>query len=279
MLEQQHKSSIIQAYSDQRCTNFATNKAAFIASSLSRTKRCIVLDRVMITNSNNESQLITDPGKIKEVANLHFQTIAGTPPTHHITIDEMADRWKTIYTPSSNIDGSIYENLLLPPTDDEWHSTISNLPNGKATGPSEISYEMLKHLSNATSNFLKDIVSECFSTGCIPSQWKDATIYPIPKPTEWNCYLKNTQPITLLETARKLMTKIMTNCLVKILHQHNILKGNNFAGLPGGSCHIPIHILESVINDAKMFNKPLFIFLQDISKAFDSIDTHMLHHA
>src|SRR4051795_443004 len=62
----------------------------------------------------------------------------------------------------------------------------------------------------------------------IPSQWKDATIYPIPKPMDWNCYLKNTRPITLLETARKLMTKIMTNRLANILHRHNILKGEYF---------------------------------------------------
>src|ERR1044072_3658562 len=101
-------------------------------------------------------------------------------------------------------------------------------------------------------------------------------VFPIPKPTDWNCYLKNTRPITLLETARKLMTKIMTNRQAKILHHNNILKDNNFAGLPSGSCHTPIHILESVINDSKSRNKPLFIFLQDISKAFDSIDTHIL---
>src|SRR4051794_5351234 len=75
------------------------------------------------------------------------------------------------------------------------------------------------------------------------------------------------------------MTKIMTNRLANTLYRHNVLKGNNYAGLPGGSCHTPIHILESVISDAKSHNKPLFIFLQDISKAFDSIDTHMLHLA
>src|SRR5215213_11834933 len=68
----------------------------------------------------------------------------------------------------------------------------------------------------------------------------------------------------------------MNNRLAKILHQHSILKGNNYAGLLGGSCHTPVHVLESILFDAKSNNKLLFIFLQDISKAFDSIDTNML---
>jgi hypothetical protein len=138
---------------------------------------------------------------------------------------------------------------------------------------------MLKHMSPSLSNYLKDIISLCFNTGLVPSQWNEATIYPIPKPTDWNCQLKNTRPICLLETARKLMTKIMNNRLANILYRFHILKGNNYAGLPGGSCHTPIHILESIIHDASSNNKSLFIFLQDISKAFDSIDTNMLEMA
>src|SRR4051794_17080516 len=155
------------------------NKAAFIASSLSYTKRSIVLDRIMNTNSNNELQLITDPDRIKDIANLHFQTIAGIPPTHQISIDEMTERWHTIYTPLDNIDSSIYTTLLSPSFDDEWNATIAALPNGKAAGPSEISYKMLKHMDTGPFNFLKDIITDCFTLGHIPSQWKDATIYPI----------------------------------------------------------------------------------------------------
>src|SRR4051794_12409443 len=75
------------------------------------------------------------------------------------------------------------------------------------------------------------------------------------------------------------MTKIMTNRLASILSAHKILKGNNYASLPGGSCHTPIHVLESIIHDSNTYNKPLFIFLQDISKAFDSIDINMLELA
>src|SRR3954447_19938159 len=72
------------------------------------------------------------------------------------------------------------------------------------------------------------------------------------------------------------MTKIMTNRLASILSVHNILKGNNYASLPGGSCHTPIHVLKSIIHDSNTYNKPLFIFLQDILKAFNSIDINML---
>lgn len=187
--------------------------------------------------------------------------------------------WQNIYRPVDTVQASVYDSLLLPPSDDEWSATISSLPNNKAPGPSGISYEMIKQLPPFLSNHLKDIVTLCFTSGHIPLQWKEATIYPIPKPTDWNCYLKNTRPICLIETARKLMTKIMTNRLASILHRNHILKGNNYAGLPGGSCHTPIYVLESIIHDSSSNDKPLFIFLQDISKAFDSIDIHMLELA
>jgi hypothetical protein len=246
---------------------------------LSRTRRCIILDRVISLDSSGQASLTTDPVKIKQVANLHYQTIAGSPPTRRNTLQNMTTLWRDIYTPQDSINSSIYDSLLVSPTDEEWHSTISALPNEKAPGPSGISYEMIKKLTPSLSEQLKDIVTLCFNSGHIPSQWKDATIYPIPKPTDWNCHLKNTRPICLIETARKLMTKIMTNRLALILSEHKILKGNNYAGLPGGSCHTPIHVLESIIHDSNTYNKPLFIFLQDISKAFDSIDTNMLELA
>src|SRR5262249_47771922 len=114
------------------------------------------------------------------------------------------------------------------------------------------------------------------SSSSIPSEWKDATIYPIPKPKEWHCYLQNTRPITLLDTARKLLTKIMYRRLSDIMVQHSVLQGKNYAGTPGCSVDTPIAIFDTILQDAHLHEKSLFVLQQDISKAFDSIDSRML---
>ena len=104
-----------------------------------------------------------------------------------------------------------------PPTLHEWFEVINNLPTNKATGPSKISNEMLKHLRPTAFNKLWIFISHCITKGDFPDQWKEAYIYPIPKPQEWHNRLNNTRPITLLDTVRKATVKLLTNRLSSIL--------------------------------------------------------------
>ncbi|GET57920.1 ribonuclease H-like domain-containing protein [Rhizophagus irregularis DAOM 181602=DAOM 197198] len=134
-----------------------------------------------------------------------------------------------------------------------------------------ITYEMLKHLGSRTSALLLILIQACLSKADIPDLWRQAMVFPIPKPHEWKCQLKNTRPITLLEVIRKSLVKLFYNRLSTIMASHDVLKGGNFAGLPGGSCRDPIITLESIIHDADINKNPLWILSQDISKAFDSL--------
>jgi len=61
--------------------------------------------------------------------------------------------------------------------------------------------------------------------------------------------------------------------------RYNVLKGNNVAGLPGGSTEIPIKLMHMVLEDAKENNTPVWILLQDLSKAYDRIDLSILRKA
>ena len=42
---------------------------------------------------------------------------------------------------------------------------------------------------------------------------------------------------------------------------HGVLKGNNFAGLPGDSTELPIKLMNMILEDAKEHSKPVWILL------------------
>ncbi|CAB4430138.1 unnamed protein product [Rhizophagus irregularis] len=276
--EREFQTFSIQAKIDARNDNFTNDVSAFIESALSRTRRRIVLDRVFVDHPTRPT-LLTSPDAIDKEVIDHFQNfvpITSTPPS---SICDLPERWSNVYEPLADVNPSMFGSLMDPPTLEEWSSTISSMPNDKAPGPSMISYEMLKHLGPHASSLLLNLVGTCFSDANIPDLWRHATVFPIPKPHEWKCQLKNTRPITLLEVVRKTLVKLFYNRLAPLLASHSVLQGGNFAGLPGGSCRDPIITLESIIHDSVVTKHPLWILSQDISKAFDSVDLTMLKFA
>ena len=72
------------------------------------------------------------------------------------------------------------------------------------------------------------------------------------------------------------MTKVFTTRLEKIIRENNILEGSNYAGLIGSSTESPIHILSMIIEEAKEKNKELWIMLQDMKTAFNSVSLESL---
>src|SRR6185436_5812266 len=103
--------------------------------------------------------------------------------------------------------------------------------------------------------------------------------YPIPKDVEWGYSLNNIRPIALIETFRKVVTKVVTKRLAKVFIEKEILKGPNYAGLPGNSTEQPIHILNMIMEETQEKNKELWILLQDMKKAFDSVPLESLEWA
>jgi len=234
-----------------------------------------VLDRLVYTDPVHGKVLITDAQTIKERAATHFQQYAlplTAPPP-------MNERWSEQFAPKSFIDPKWYQALMVPPTWDEWIVNLQSLPNDKASEPFKLHNEFYKHACISVKKLTWKLAKMCFQQSVIPDEWKQAYIYPIPKPTEWQCDITKTHPLTLLDTMRKAVMKIMTNRLSCIIAKHNILQGNNFAGLPGGSMETPIKIMNMILEDAKEHNKPVWILLQDLSKAYDRVDLSILRKA
>ncbi|GBC51438.2 reverse transcriptase family protein [Rhizophagus irregularis DAOM 181602=DAOM 197198] len=188
-------------------------------------------------------ELITEPEDIMNRADDQYVELQ-KHRSHEF--DNISEEWAVHYAPIAEIDENIYKDIMEKSMQEEWFATLKEC-NDKST-PAVI-----------------------YRTATFPDEWVTSQIFPIPKPKDWQFRLNNTRPILLLECLRKLYVKIINKRLSLILVQHNILTGPNFAGLPGGSTNIPIHVINNIINDATTAKKELWICLQDMAKAFDSI--------
>ncbi|GBC25024.2 reverse transcriptase family protein [Rhizophagus irregularis DAOM 181602=DAOM 197198] len=187
---QQHRLDSVEYYTALKDEHFSTSLGSFISSTLLVEHRSIVLNRVLVV-IDSKPTLLTDPLDIKQAAiKYHFQSVVTSPLVQYFSIDSFPSRWQRAYTPISDIDSL-------------W--------------PSKISYEMLKHLTGEAFNLSLVLANACLIHGDISADWREALVYPIPKPHEFEAQLKNTQPITLLEIIRKYVVKVITTRLSKIL--------------------------------------------------------------
>jgi exonuclease III len=257
---------------EQLCIDLQDNQKRLINNVCDREMKKIIIDHVYL---EKEEEIVVDSKSLKEEVVKHFQSVAGSQNKEK----EIPEDWKDDYQAKENINENIYKNLMDVPTLEEIRIMINNLAKGKAAGPSEITYELFKLASEEYIEKLRQLIGLIFNQQEIPVEWKNAYIYPIPKPKPWGSRLINTRPITLLDIARKLMMSILTQRLMKIFVEFNVLKGNQFAGLPGNSTFEPIRILNEIIQDANENEKELWIVSLDMSKAYDRVNVFMLEKA
>ncbi|PKC54184.1 hypothetical protein RhiirA1_403801, partial [Rhizophagus irregularis] len=158
----QHLTDSVEYYTALRDEHFSNSLGTFIDSALSVEKRSIVLDRVLVVLDSTPT-LLTDPSDIKQAAITHFQSIVSPPLVHYSSIASFPVRWQQAYTPLSDVSASLYDPVLAPISLQEWSDVISSMPNNKASGPSKISYEMIKHLSGEALDFSLLLANTCLS--------------------------------------------------------------------------------------------------------------------
>jgi len=126
----------INQHITKRCSKLQNNPKTMINSILNRHK-----DPVKINNIKTPNDIITDPKSIKEHIKQHFDNWTAYRP---INTHEFNTNWLDEYQPKTTTRPDHYSSALLNFSLEEISTTLSQLPNNKACGPSGISYEMLK---------------------------------------------------------------------------------------------------------------------------------------
>src|SRR5438552_7003511 len=245
-----------------------------IKSILNKGSSSIDLSKIILKQSN--LKVILDPTDIKNKITDHYANITNKNNTSDQT---EWNTWSSKYTPKSTINPNWYNTIFQPITVQEIQGVINKTKAESAPGLFCINYAIFKHLGPTSIKRICLIFNQIITTQQIPNNWQKNLIHPIPKKKDWEHDLNHTHPITLLETIKKIFTKVLNNKLTQVLTKHNIFSPLNWAGLPQGGTREPINILNCIMEEAREFMKECWILSQDMSKAYDSINIQMLEKA
>ncbi|KAG9302170.1 hypothetical protein G9A89_020604 [Geosiphon pyriformis] len=82
--------------------------------------------------------------------------------------------------------------------------------------------------------------------------------------------------IALVNTACKILSKILSDQISLACNKFNVLCGNNFLVLKGTSTQSPIFAIGLVVENALEKNREFWLVLQNMYKAYNSVDWHHL---
>jgi exonuclease III len=260
---------------EHRCEAIQGELKHMLSSLLERSSKRVVIDR-LVKKDSSDIVLVNQREEVLEEVRSHFKKQFRK---RNSRAKNMSKKWKEIYTPIEDIRKEVYEDLMSEITEEEWTEALRKAKLKSAPGPSNISYPLIKRAGPFAQKVFRQLANICLKKGEIPIKWKLSKLYPIPKGEDWNFNLNNVRPIILLEAFRKTVVRIITYRLDKVIVEHNILQGPNYAGLSGDSTASPIHILNNILEDARQKNNELWILFQDMRKAFDSVSLEMLEKA
>ena len=139
-----------------------------------------------------------------------------------------------------------------------------------AVGPDDIHYQILKHLPECTLDTLLNIYNQIWDGGDFTTEWREATIIPIPKPGKDTTNPNNYRPIALTSCICKTFERMVNSRLVWYSEKHSIITAYQSGFRKSRSTIDQIIRLESAVREAFVKREHLVSVYFDLEKAYDT---------
>ena len=221
--------------------------------------------RAAVQCLKQHGETITDK---KKVANLLASTIHHNSSTEHYS-PKFQNLKQKAEQKSCSFQSDNSENYNIPFTLNELKDSILK-SNNSASGPDDIHYQLISHLSDSALLVLLNIFNYIWSSGSFPPSWREAVVVPIPKPGKDHSDPNNYRPIALTSCLCKTMERMIYERLLWQLEHIQALDPTQ-CGFRKGRCTTD-HLVrfESFIRDALVNGKHVVSVLFDLEKAYDT---------
>lgn len=140
---------------------------------------------------------------------------------------------------------------------------------GKAAGPDDIGYPLLRGLPLIGRVALLDTMNEVWKSGLIPDEWKEGLVIPIPKPGKDKTLTDGYRPITLLSCMGKTLERMVNRRLSTELERHERIHPQQHAFRCGYGAETFFSELDHILDKASSENLHVDVVSLDLSKAYD----------
>ena len=138
--------------------------------------------------------------------------------------------------------------------------------SGSSPGPENITYEMIKNLTNLAKNHLLNFYNNLWMQNTFPDDFRKAILIPILKPGKDNKNPESFRPIALTNCLCKLIERMVNKRLVWMCERNNLIRQYQSGFRKFRSTTDNLVYFESNIMEAFAENKHLLSIFFDLEK-------------
>ena len=140
----------------------------------------------------------------------------------------------------------------------------------KATGPDDVSPQVLRHCSSELAGPLSEVFKACVRENTWPSVWKKARVVPIHKKKS-RSNPANYRPISLLSVVGKVLERVVVEAITRHLEDNALLSDHQFGFRSGRSTTDLLMLLSKDWQDSLDNGLDTLVVALDIAGAFDRV--------
>ena len=215
---------------------------------------------------DHEGQMVNTPQGLMNTAHRFYKDLYKKQNTNDTKKQHFIDMVEQCITQEQNIE------LNNPMADEEIKIAIRDTKIGRAPGLDGIPIDFYKEFIDIILEPLSRLLNKIFLFGETPYDMKMALIslaFKKDDPTSIKCY----RPISLLNNDLKIMTKVMSKRMEKVLK--GMICETQYA-CPGKKISTAIHLLRDIYQHSKERRHENYIVSIDFIKAYDSVDRDYL---
>ena len=235
---------------------------------------------------NSTYFLSLEKQKQKSKAISQLQIGNETTQDHNTIMDELYSFYSNLYKdnnppPENPTCNSFFENVTPKISETEKQSceglisekecadALKQMANNKTPGLDGFPVEFYKVFWLDLKSILIDSFNYAYEKGELSLDQKRGVITLIPKKDKNRLLVKNWRPITLLPVDYKILAKILSNRLKKVIHK--IVNRDQTGYIKGRYIGENIRIIKDVISYLNIKDKAGLLCLIDFEKAFDTV--------